>query len=399
MRSILARPIVCLALCIAAVAVQAQSQPQSQWLSDSQHAAIDKVFADYTRSDTPGYALAIVHDSEFAYAKGYGMANLDDGVPITPETSFHLASVSKQFTAAAIALLVLDGKISLSDPVAKYIPEAAKYGDGLRIEHLVYMTSGLHEYTDLKRKSGMPWMSFYYFTRDEAIANSLAQDKLEFTPGTDWAYRNINYMLLTKIVEVVSHKSFAQFMRDRIFIPLGMTHTLIDDDTTEIIPHRATGYAERGNPRVAKELAEVGVSIHPDSGSPQDHWIRLVRVSPHFGGSGVFSSLDDLLLWDRNWYSGTIGGAKFTALMNTRKKFQHDKDDDAMGLVWRGFYTSGPGQYNALDYSGGDTDTSTYMVRFPERRVTVICLANMPLGDAEGRAHRVMDLLHAWGKL
>ncbi|MFC5861452.1 serine hydrolase domain-containing protein [Acidicapsa dinghuensis] len=390
---------VCLVLCSTAIAVQAQPHTQDQWLSYAQRAAIDRVFADYTHNDTPGYALAIIHDDRFAYARGYGMANLDDEIPITPETSFHLASVSKQFTAAAIALLVLDGKISLSDPVAKYIPEAAKYGDGLRIEHLVYMTSGLHEYTDLKRKSGMPWVSFYYFTRDEAIATSLAQDKLEFAPGTDWAYRNINYMLLTKIVEVVSHEPFAQFMRERIFLPLGMTQTLIDDDTTEVIPHRATGYAERSNPRVAKELADVGVLIHPDRGRPTDRWVRLVRVSPHFGGSGVFSTLDDLLLWDRNWYTGTIGGAKFTALMNTRKKFQHDKDDDALGLVWRSFYATSPDQYNALDYSGGDTDTSTYMVRFPERHITVICLANMPLGDAEGHAHQVMDLLHAWGKL
>lgn len=291
--------------------------------------------------------------------EGLWHGNLDDAVPITPETSFHLASVSKQFTAAAIALLVLDGTISLSDPVARYIPEAAKYGDALRIEHLVYMTSGLHEYTDLKRKSGIPWMSFYYFTRDEAIATSLAEDKLEFTPGTDWAYRNINYMLLTRIVEVASHKSFARFMHERIFQPLGMTHTRIDDDTTEVIPHRATGYAERNNPRVAKELAGAGVIIRPDSGREEDRWVRLVRISPHFGGSGVFSSLDDLLLWDRNWYAGTVGGARFAALMNTRKKFQHDKDDDAMGLVWRSFYAESPGQYNALDYSGGDTDTST----------------------------------------
>lgn len=388
-----------LVFCLSVIAAHAQSNPQDQWLSSSQRAAIDKVFAGYIHNDTPGYALAVIHDGAFAYAKGYGMANLDDAVPITPETSFHLASVSKQFTAAAIALLILDGKIALSDRVAKYIPQAAKYGDGLRIEHLVYMTSGLHEYTDLKRKSGMPWMSFYYFTRDEAIATSLAQDKLEFTPGTDWAYRNINYMLLTRIVEVVSHESFAQFMRERIFLPLGMTHTLIDDDTTEIIPHRATGYAERNNPRVAKELAQVGVSIHPDSGQPADRWVRLIRVSPHFGGSGVFSTLNDLLLWDRNWYAGTVGGAKFTTLMNTRKKFQHDKDDDAMGLVWRSFYAISPDQYNALDYSGGDTDTSTYMVRFPERHVTVICLANMPLGDAEGHAHQIMDLLHAWDKL
>jgi len=359
------------------------------WLNASQQTQIDTVFAAYAGKETPGYALGIIRDGEFVHARGYGQANLDDGIPITPETAFHLASVSKQFTAAAVALLVLDGKLSLSDPVAKYIPEAAKYGDGLRVEHLVYMTSGLHEYTDLPRTNGDPWMSYYYFTRDEAIRTSLAQPKLEFAPGTKWAYRNINYMLLTKLVEVVAHEPFAQFMQERIFAPLRMSHSEIDDDTTEVIPHRATGYAPRNDERVQKELAAAGVTIRQGDG-----WVRLVRVSPHFGGSGVFTTLNDLLLWDGNWYSGQLAGPKFTALMNTRKTFANGKDNDALGLVWRDFY----GQA-ALDYSGGDTDTSTYMVRFPEQRLTVICLSNMPLGDAEGHAKAVLDLLHGWGKL
>ena len=321
-------------------------------------------------------------------SKGYGLANLDDSIPITPETSFHLASLSKQFTGAAIALLILDHKIALSDPVAKYVPEVAKYGDGLQIEHLVYMTSGLHEYTDEPRKSRMPWMTYYYFTREEAIAAALQPDQLEFTPGTKWAYRNINYILLTMIVEVVSHQNFAEFMQRRIFGPLGMSHSNVNDDTSQVIPHRATGYALRSDQRVIQELAQAGVTIKPREG-----WVRLVRVSPNFGGSGVFTTISGLLLWDNNWYAGTLGG-QFTELMNKRMKFRHDKDNDALGLVWRTSYGHG-----MLDYSGGDTDTSTYMARFPEQRLTVICLSNMPLGDAEGKAQAALDLLHGWGKL
>ncbi len=359
----------------------------SAWLNASQQAEIDRLFIRPPAS--PGYALAVIKDGDFALSRGYGLANLDDGIPITPETSFHLASLSKQFTGAAIALLILEHKIALTDPVSKYIPEAAKYGDGLRIEHLVYMTSGLHEYTDLPRTSGDPWMTFYYFTRDEAIATALRPEHLEFSPGTHWAYRNINYMLLTKIVEVVSGETFSAFMKERIFTPLGMSHTEIDDDTTEIIPHRATGYAPRNDPRVIKELASVGVAIKPGDG-----WLRLVRVSPHFGGSGVFTTLNDLLAWDNNWYTQTLAGQEFTDLMNRRQKFQHDKDNDAFGLVWRSRYG-----HPMLDYSGGDTDTSTYMARFPDMHFTVICLSNMPLADAEGKADALLDLLHTWGKL
>jgi len=359
----------------------------SSWLNVSQQAEIDALFARPPAS--PGYAVAVIKDGDFALSRGYGLANLDDGIPITPETAFHLASLSKQFTGAAIALLILEHKIALTDPVSKYIPEAAKYGDGLRIEHLVYMTSGLHEYTDLPRTNGDPWMTFYYFTRDEAIATALRADHLEFAPGTRWAYRNINYMLLTKIVEAVTHQCFSAFMKERIFTPLDMSHTEIDDDTTEIIAHRATGYASRSDPRVIKELAAVGVAIKHGDG-----WVRLVRVSPHFGGSGVFTTLHDLLDWDRNWYTDTLAGQRFTDLMNRREKFQHDKDNDAFGLVWRSRYG-----HPMLDYSGGDTDTSTYMVRFPEQHLTVICLCNMPLGDAEAKTQAVLGLLHAWGKL
>lgn len=380
-----------LALLVVVPFAEAQQShvPTSQpWFTAQQRVELDAVFAASAHPDTPGYAFGIVKDGELVAARGYGQANLDDGVAITPETSFHLASVSKQFTATAIALLILDGKIKLSDPVAKYIPETGKYGPELTLAHLVYMTSGLHEYTDVPRDGGQPWMSFYYFTRDEAIRTALKPDALEFAPGTKWAYRNINYMLLTKVVEVVSHQSFADFMQRRVFGPLGMKHTLIDDDSTAIIPHRAIGYARRDDPRVVKELAGVGVNIKPGAG-----WVRLVRVSPHFGGSGVFSSVEDLALWDANWYSGKLGPG-FTTQMNQTMKFQHDKANDAFGLVWRELYG-----HKLLDYSGGDTDTSTYMARFPEQHLSVIVLANNPLGDAEGKAHEVEELLHKWGKL
>jgi CubicO group peptidase (beta-lactamase class C family) len=130
----------------------AEKHAHANGLLDSvQEDAVNSLFS--RPPDSPGYAVAIMKDGQFAFAKGYGLANLDDKVPITADTSFHLASVSKQFTAAAIALLILDGKIALSDPVAKYLPEVAKYGNGLRIEHLIYMTSGLHEYHVLQLRA------------------------------------------------------------------------------------------------------------------------------------------------------------------------------------------------------------------------------------------------------
>ncbi len=384
--------IACLLAVLAGVVAQPQQvqrDPNLSWVDSATRTAIDKIFAPYATQTSPGYVLGLIKDGNLVFAKGYGQANLDDGIALTPRTAFHLASLSKQFTGAAVALLILAGKLSLEDPVSKYIPETAKYGSNLRVKHLVYMTSGLHEYTDLPRSNGLPWMAFYYFTRNEAISAALKPDKLEFTPGTQWSYRNINYMLLTRIVEKISGQSYATFMQEMVFRPLGMLHSDINDDSTLIIPHRATGYAPRADPEVIKALADNGVQIRPGKG-----WVRLARVSPHYGGSGVFSTLEDLAKWDANWYTPKLGGDAFTALMNKRMRFQHDKDNDAFGLVWRELY-----KRQMLDYSGGDTDTSTYMARFPAEHFTIICLSNMPLGKAEDKSHEVLELLHQSGKI
>jgi CubicO group peptidase (beta-lactamase class C family) len=378
-----------LALVGPSMSTRAQQNAGSAWVSQATEAKIDQLFAAYAKPDSPGYVLGLLKNGELVFAKGYGQANLDDRIPLTPHTAFHLASVSKQFTGAAVALLILDGKLSLEDPLSKYIPETAKYGGGLRIKHLVYMTSGLHEYTNLPRTSGDPWMTFYYFTTDEAIRAALKPDTLEFAPGTQWAYRNSNYMLLTKVVEQIAGVRFSSFMQKRVFGPLNMVHSNINDDTTLIIPNRATGYAPRSNPRVIKELAQAGVQIREGN-----DWVRLVRVSPHYGGSGVFTTLEDLAKWDENWYSGKLAGPAFTELMNKQMHFQHDKDNDAFGLVWREYFGK-----PVLDYSGGDTDTSTYMARFPSEQFTIVCLSNMPLGDAEGKAREVLFVLHSDGKL
>src|SRR5688572_30937002 len=134
---------------------------------------IDAIFTPFDHDGSPGYAVGVVKNGKLVYARGFGRADLDYNTPITPRTSFHLASLSKQFTAAAVALLILDGKLSLDTPVADFFPEVKKYGADLRIKHLIYFTSGLQEYMSLPRSSGKPWFSFHYFTIDEAIATSL----------------------------------------------------------------------------------------------------------------------------------------------------------------------------------------------------------------------------------
>ncbi len=368
-------------LCVALLACDVLAAPQQ--LSPTVTKKIDAIFAPFDREGSPGYAIGVVRNGRLVYARGFGRADLDNDVPITPRTSFHLASLSKQFTAAAVALLILDGKVSLETPVAQFVPEAKKYGTDLEIKHLVYFTSGLHEYQSMPRASGRPWFTFDYFTTDEAITASLGAPDLKFTPGTRWDYSNVSYMLLATIVERASGKSFAEFLEARIFVPLEMRDSQLNDDATVVIRNRATGYADRSDEKIRAQLRSVGVDARAGAG-----YVRLPRISPHYGGSGVFSTIEDLAKWDAGFTNHRLGGPAFTELMLRRETFEHDKDNDAFGLVHGTFRG-----HDTIWFSGADVDGSTYMVRLPERQLTVICLSNLPTGDAEGKARAVLDVL------
>lgn len=208
-----------LALVVFVTSAVASCAPRNTaWIDEATVARIDRVYGGATHGAAPGFILGLVKEGRLVFVRAYGYADLGHDVRIGPQTAFHLASLSKQFTASAIALLVLRKKMSLDDPVAKYIPETAKYGPALRVKDFVFMTSGLHEYFDTKRANGDPWYSSYYFTRDEAIRAALKPDRLLFVPGSQYQYNNTNYMLLSKIVEKVSGEPFAVFMRREVFL-------------------------------------------------------------------------------------------------------------------------------------------------------------------------------------
>lgn len=351
-------------------------------------AQIDRIFTGFNRPDTPGYVVGIVRDGRLTFSRSYGQANLDHNVAISSRTSFHLASLSKQFTAAAVALLVRDGRVSLEDPVARWLPPFGRFGPELRIKHLVYMTSGLPEYSDIPRDGGIPWQSFSYFDTDDMMQSVLSARQLTHAPGTHWRYTNTNYLVLARIVEAASGQSLADFLQQRVFTPLQMSQAHLNDDATLIVRGRATGYIKRSEALVA-EGRTIGLKFRSGMG-----WARLERVSPHYGGSGVFASLEDLAKWDANWYSETVGGPGFTGLMHSRQRFAHPKDNDAFGLVRSERYG-----LEMWSYSGGDLDSSTYMARFPALRTTVICLSNISGGGAEDRCRLILDALNTAGLL
>jgi CubicO group peptidase (beta-lactamase class C family) len=203
-------------------------------------ARVDKLFARWSSTDSPGCSLGVSRNGVTMYERGYGMANLELKVPITPLTVFHVASVSKQFAAMSILLLAQHGQLSLDDEVRKYIPELPDYGTRLTIRHLLTHTSGLREGFTLlglaaPREDGVD--------PNDAVVNMLVrQGALNFTPGSDYQYNNGGYTMLGSIVKRVSGQSLRPFADANIFKPLGMAHTHFHDDPTMIVPNRASGY-------------------------------------------------------------------------------------------------------------------------------------------------------------
>jgi len=326
---------------------------------------VDSLFSEWDKPDSPGCALGVIRDGRLIYARGYGMANLEYDVPITPKTVFRVASMSKQFTAACIALLVERGLISLDDDVRKYIPELPDYGYVVRVKHLIYHTSGIRDYLSLmsmacKRDED-------YYTAEEALELLCRQRKLNFRPGNRFLYSNSNYFLLGVIVERVSGVSLRRFADENIFKPLGMVNTHFHDDHTMIVKNRAVGYSPKpgGGFRINETILDI------------------------VGDGGLFTTVEDLFIWDQNFYENRLdGGERLIKRMLTVGVLNNGgKLDYAFGLrigSYRGLKT--------ICHSGSFAGFRAQMIRFPEYRFTVICLANLSSINPTRLAKRVADI-------
>lgn len=349
---------------------------------------IDNLFKDFNRKDSPGYAIGITKGTETLYSKGFGSANLDYSIPITANSSFDIASVSKQFTAACIALLIIEGKLTLETPAKEFIPELAKYKDIILIKHLIYNSSGIVDYPKLPRPDGHSWITFNYFDIDYCINASLKRDTLAFKPGDQWDYCNVNFMLLTKIVEKISGMSFSEFSRKRIFEPLGMSNTLVNDDITQPIKNKVTPYNQR-SPEYVEAYRKTGINIKSEG-----EWIQHPRTSPHYGGSGIVTTIDDLLKWSKNFVTKEFGGQEFYNLMHKTMKFNHPRDNQAFGLYFDKFKGR-----TCVAWDGGDFGISSQLIRFPDKGIAIVVLSNLGSGEAFRKANEIASILIETGEL
>lgn len=358
-----------------------QIKPKNE-VSDSLIKRIDSLFSEFDNLDSPGYAIGISKNGKTLYKNGYGSANLDYNIPIEPSSAFSIASVSKQFTAACIALLILENKISLETPAAEFIPELKKYSDTIRIKHLIYNTSGITDYPRLERQNGKSWVTFNYFDIDECISTSLAEKELQFKPGEKWDYCNVNFMLLTKIVEKISGQSFSEFSKNHLFKPLLMNNTMINDDITSVIKKRVTPYNQRTKENL-DSYSEYGIKLKNEG-----EYIQHSRNSPHYGGSGVVTTIDDLLKWCANMKTKDFGGKEFYDLMHKTIKFNHDRNNQAFGLYI--------GDFNGrkiVAWDGGDWGISSQLLRFPDEGIAIVVLSNLGSGEAFRKVNGIADIL------
>lgn len=317
-------------------------------LPSDRHKQVDAIFAPWTGRTTPGCAIGVSSDGVMDYARGYGMSNLEYDVPITPQSIFNAASISKQFTAFAIELLAQQGKLSLGDDVRKYLPELPDYGATITLAHLLHHTSGLREQAQVLYLAG--WRGDDLKTQADMLWITARQRELNFEPGTEVGYTNTGYMLLATIVERVSGRSFRAFTNERIFQPLGMTDTRFEDDHREVVPRRASAYRPR------------------DGGG----WRISVPVFNHYGSTNLLTTVGDLLKWAQNLSDARVGGRTPISSLQTSGKLN---DGTAIGYGG-GLRVADYRGLRTVSHDGSDGGYGSDAILFPDQRLAIAVLCN-----------------------
>ncbi|MBT31876.1 MAG: penicillin-binding protein [Thalassobius sp.] len=324
---------------------------------------IDSLFAEWNNLQKPGATVAVVSAGEIVFEKGYGSANLEYDIPNTPSTIFHVASVSKQFTAFSILLLEADGKLSLDDDVRKYIPEVPDFVKTITLRHLATHTSGLRDQWNLLIMAG--WRFDDVITLEHVLKLISKQKALNFEPGEEYLYCNSGFTLLAEVVARVSGKSFAEFTKERIFGPLKMSNSLFYDDHEKIVKNRSYSYYDDGGTYKKSVLSYANV-----------------------GATSLFTTVEDLSLWTMNFIDPKVGNKEIIDKMNTLAVLNNGK---TFGGALGQFVSNYKG-LNQISHGGADAGYRTFLLRYPDQEFAVVVLSNLANFNPGGLANQVADL-------
>ena len=378
---LLGAPLVVIPFVVLALTLSAPTTyVQAQGLDRTEVAAIDSVFQEWMDPAGPGAAVAILRDGHLIYSQGYGSAHLEYRIPVSPTTIFHTASISKQFTAFAVALLARDGKLNWDDELHRHLPELPELGHPITLRQLANHTSGIRDQWQLLVQAG--WRMDDVITRDQIMRLMLRQSELNFEPGSAYLYSNMGYSLLAEVVERTSGQDFGDFLLERVFLPLGMHRTHIHSDHTRVIPGRAYSYTPvRSNDTDSEWFGGAGGTV--------TGWSNAVLSYANQGATSLFTTVEDLTRWTAELERPRIGDSalweemKSPAILTTGDSVPY-----ALGLAvseYRGLKTVGHG--------GADAGFRTNLLYFPEERVGVVVFGNASSFDAGGTARRVATVL------
>ena len=335
----------------------------SQAIPEATIKKIDSLFKYWDNNKSPGFAIGIVRNDSLIYSKGYGIANLEYNIPNAPETIYHMASVSKQFTAYAIVLLARQGKLNLDDDIRKYLTWFPDLKQKITIRNLVNHTSGIRDQWQLLAMAGTRLDDV--ITEDQIVKILGKQQALNFKPGDEWSYSNSGFTMLGEIIKSVTGKTLRQFTDSAIFRPLGMDHTHFHDDYTEIEPNRAYSYDR-------------------DKG----HFINDVLSYSNAGATSLFTNVPDMSKWIMNFYNHKVGDQQDIETLTTKAILNNGKVQDyAMGIgvdMYRG--------QKRYSHNGGDAGFRTSVSVFPDLKMGFIAFSNMGDVNPTGKTDQLTDL-------
>ena len=327
--------------------------------------AIDSIFLEWNKPNTPGCALGVIKDGELIYAKGYGLANMEYEIPNSPNSVFRIGSTSKQFTAACIVLLAEKGKLNLDNKLDQYFPDFPTYANSISLRHLLNHTSGIRDYLTLSYLKGLGDDDYY---KDRDIMNWLVkQTDLNFKPGDEYLYSNSGYWLLGQIVKKVSGKNMADFAQKEIFEPIGMSDTHFHNDHTQIVKNRASGYVPSGN----------------------DSYKISMTTLDMIGDGGIFTTLYDIKKWDDAYYSSSVLSKEFWNIMTQQGILNNGEVIDyAAGLnisEYKGLKT--------IRHGGAFVGFRAELLRFPEHHLSIAIFANRGDANPSAMADQIADII------
>ena len=319
-------------------------------IAEAPEARVDQLLAFFDNSDVPGAVVGVVKDGYLAFSKAYGMADLSHSIPFTTETLTNIGSTSKQFTAFAIALLADQGQLSIDDDVRKYIPELPDFGETVTLRHMMTHTTGYREFLNTIALTGRQLGEGEFIDRDELIEIVQRQPALQNDPGAEWNYNNTSFGLLTIVVERVTGQSFPDWMRENVFEPLGMEHTLVRKNQSQIVPNRSTGYLT-DREGAYREAADLGGAM---------------------GAGAIYTTPGDLALWMSNYHDPKVGSAKLIEAMTT-PFILTTGDTTNYGF---GLFIDEQRGLKRYQHGGADIAHRSMFMYFPEINSGVVALSN-----------------------